>query len=98
MVQQSSHRTPNERSGAVFIVVNMWIFFDFIYSHASVNVSTCMDSIVLPSGSLSDMVCLHLSGGILVYDLLTKFVFWPQFRYFEVGIKSIIKWSLDIIG
>ena len=50
-----------------------------------------MASMVLPSGSLYVMVCLHLSGTIVFDDVLAKYKLAPEFGifffFFLTGIR-----------
>ena len=67
VVHTSSHRTPNNMSGVVLILVEMWVCLAFIVRPGSYSFSTCDNSIVLPYGSIVVMLVTLLLGTLLVW-------------------------------
>ena len=53
MVHPASHKTPNDINGDVFIFGKMWICLAILLRPDSFSVAMCVNSIVLPSGSLA---------------------------------------------
>ena len=63
------------------------IFLASIDSPTSGKVYICVDSMVLPFVCLSDIVCLNLSGAILVDYLFAKFMFAPGSYISRLALK-----------
>ena len=78
MIQPSSHKTPKDISGDAFVSGKMLIFLDSLDSPVISKVATCVDSVVMPSGSFSSMVCSHLTGSIVGVSLLEKCMLAPE--------------------
>ena len=59
VVHPSSHKTPNDINGDVCILGKMWICLSRLLIPGSWSVAICVNSIVLPSGSL-DFISLSI--------------------------------------
>ena len=93
MVQPSSHRTINCMGGAVLISVKMWIFLASLDIIVSVNVCTCVDYLVFPYVSLSDMVCFHLIGVIVFDTIFSKYVLASE-SYNTMLVLKVSTWGV----
>ena len=70
----SSHETPNEINGAVFIFGKMCICLDSLLRPDRWSVVMCEDSIVLSSGSLVVVSFEIITGAILLVACFVKHV------------------------
>ena len=69
MVQPSSHRTPKDISGGVFIAGEILILLSYLDITVSGKVVIGFYSVLLPYGSLASVVCSNLTGSILGVSL-----------------------------
>ena len=75
MVHPSSHKTPNDINGAVYIFGKMWICLASLLRPGSLSVAICVDSIVLTSGSLAFILLSIVTGAILGVACLAMCIF-----------------------
>ena len=78
MVHPSSRKILMDMRGDFFIAGEMWIFLDSLDSTGGGSVVTYIESMVLPSTSLSSMVCVHITGDIFGVAILAKCMFAPD--------------------
>ena len=78
MVHPSSHINPNDINGDVCIFGKMWIYLACFLRPGSWSVAICVDSIVLPSGSLAFISFYIIIGAIAEVDCLDRFLFAPE--------------------
>ena len=78
MMHPSSHKTPNDINGAVYIFGKMWIYLACLLRPGSWSVAIFVDSIVLPSGSLALISFYIITGAILGVACLAKCIFAPE--------------------
>ena len=73
--------------GVVFISGKFWICLASLYILVSGSVATCVESMVLPSGSISSMVFVHLTVSIVGVSLLAKCIFAPKYAIDKLLLK-----------
>ena len=78
MVNPSSHKTPNDINGAIFIFGKMWICLACLLRLGIWSVATSQDSIVLPSVSLAVISFGIITGAIVVVACFTGYIFVPE--------------------
>ena len=78
VVNPSSHKTPNEISGVVFIFRKICIYLYCLLRPSSWSVVVCEDSIVLPYGSLSVISFDIITGAIVVVACFGRCIFAPE--------------------
>ena len=78
MVHPSSHKTPNDISGAVFIFELIWIWIACYLRPVSWSVNICDEYIVLPSTSIAVMSFEIMTGAIVVVDCIARRIFAPE--------------------
>ena len=77
MVHPSSHKTPNDINGAVYILGKMWVCLTFVLIPDSWSVAMCVDSIVLPSGILAFISFSIIAGAIIGVACFARCIFTP---------------------
>ena len=80
MVHPSSHKTPNEISGFIFIFGIMWICLACLLRPGSWSVAICDDYIVLPYRSLDIVSFDIMTGAIFLVAFSTMCIFAPGLR------------------
>ena len=78
MVHPSSHKTPNVINRAVCIFGKMWICISSLLIPGSWSVAICVDSIVLPYGSLALISFTIIIGGIVGVIFFARCIFAPE--------------------
>ena len=78
MVHPSSQKTPNDINGAVYIFGKMCICLACFLRPRIWCVAICVDSIVLPSGSLAFILCSIFTGAIVGVACLARCIFAPE--------------------
>ena len=68
---------PNDTRGAIFISGKMWFLLASSGSPVSGNFATCIDSMVLPFGSMDTMVFLFFYGSVVGNAVFTKCILSP---------------------
>ena len=87
VLHPSSHKTPNDISGAVFIFGQMWICLSCLLRPGIWSFSVCDDSIVLPYGILAVVSFDIMAEVIVVVDCLDRCIFAPRS---EISIKYLL--------
>ena len=77
MVRLSSHKTPIDISGDVFILGYMWIWLSFLIGPGIWSVAMFDYSIVFPSGSLAVIPFEIMTGAIVVLACFSSCIFSP---------------------
>ena len=78
IVHPSSHKTPNEINGDVFIFGEMCIRLACLLIPDIWSVLMCEDSIVIPSGSLAVLSFDIITGGTVVVACFSRCIFAPE--------------------
>ena len=95
MVHPSSHKTPNESNGDVCISGKIWIFLACLLRPDNWSVALCVESIVLPYGSLDFIQFSIITGAVLGVDYFARCIFAPASAIdsilvlFGLGVVSI---------
>ena len=95
MVHPSSHKNPNDIHGDVYIFGKMWICLACLLRRGSCSFSICVDSLVLPYGSLDFILFSIFTGSIVGAACLARCIFAPEsvissmFVIFGLGGVSI---------
>ena len=78
VVHPSSHKTPNDISGYVFIFGSIWICLTFLIGPGSWIVDIFDYFIVIPSGSLAVVLFEIMTGAIVVMAFFYRCIFAPE--------------------
>ena len=78
VVHLSSHNTPNDNNGAVWIFGKIWICLISVFRPGIWSVDICVYSIVLPYGSLVFILISIIIGAIVGVSCIARCIFAPE--------------------
>ena len=89
VVHPSSHKTPNDINGAVFVFGTMWNCLAWLLRPVSWSVDICEDPIVLPSGSIAVISFDITTVSIVGVAWFSMCIFAPEC---SVDSMLLLKW------
>ena len=78
MVYPSPHKTPNDINGVVCILGKMWICLACLLRHCIFSAAICVDSIVIPYGSLAFISFSMITGAIVGVACFSRCILAPE--------------------
>ena len=77
MVHPSSHKTPHDINGDVYILGKMWISLVCLFRPGRCSVDVCVESIVVPSASIDFISFSIIIGAIVGVACFARCIFAP---------------------